>query len=81
VTDQSSDVEVFTQTHCSACRQVEAFLHERGVPFVSRDLTSDASALDAIASRGYMGTPVTRIGDSWIAGFNRKALERALDAR
>lgn len=72
------DVEVFSQPHCSGCRQVERFLRERGVDFAVRDVTADPAALEEITSRGYMSTPVTRIGDAWVAGFNRRALERHL---
>ena len=72
------EVEVFTQRHCAACRQVERFLMDRGVAFTARDVGEDAHALEKLTDRGYMSTPVTRIGDRWISGFNRKALEQAL---
>ena len=75
---QRPEVEVFSQQHCAACRQVERFLAERGVPFAARDVGEDAQALEELTNRGYMSTPVTRVGDQWIAGFNRKALERLL---
>lgn len=72
------DVEVFTQSHCAACRQVEAYLQERGVTFVTRDVSEDPAALDELIRRGYMGTPVTRIGSEWVAGFHRRVLDAAL---
>lgn len=73
-------VVVFTQPHCAPCRQVESYLTERGIPFVMRDVLTDGDALAILAERGYMGTPVTRIGDEWIPGFRRAALDRALAA-
>jgi glutaredoxin-like protein NrdH len=73
-------VELFTQPHCAPCREVERFLQERGVAFVRRDVTADAAALELVVSRGFMATPVTRIGEHWVAGFRRQELERALDA-
>ncbi len=72
------EVEVFTQSYCANCRRVEQFLRERGVSFTVRDVGEDAAALEAIASRGYMSTPVTRVGDQWVAGFNRRQLERLI---
>lgn len=75
-----SDIEVFTQQYCAPCRQVEAFLRERGFEFTTRRVDEDASALDVLISHGYMMTPVVRIGESWVAGFNRKELERLLPA-
>jgi glutaredoxin len=81
--DRLSDVaiEVFTQRYCAPCRQVEALLRERGVAFVVRRVDTDAAALEVLASRGYMGTPVTRIGETWIAGYHKTAIERALAGR
>ncbi len=71
----SDDVVVFTQPHCAGCSQVERFLETRGVTFTVRDVSRDAAALEEIVSRGYLSTPVTRIGDRWVAGFRRKELE------
>jgi len=70
------EVEVFTQSHCTNCRRVDQFLRERGMPFTVRDVGADPAALEAIASRGYMSTPVTRVGERWVVGFNRRELER-----
>lgn len=72
------DIEVFTQQHCAPCRLVEAFLRERGMPFIVRDVDRDPAALDTVIARGYMTAPVTRIGVEWVVGFNKRALERLL---
>lgn len=74
-------VVVFTQPHCAPCREVERYLTERGVTFVLRDVLADQEALAILESRGYMGTPVTQIGDQWIAGFRRTEFDRALLVR
>ena len=74
-------VEVFTQPGCAACRQVERYLEQRGVPYEVRDVLEDASALDELMQRGYMQTPVTRCGDQWIAGFDRAALDTLVASR
>jgi glutaredoxin len=76
----AADIEVFTQAHCSPCRQVEALLRDHGVAFLVRRVDTDAAALEVLADHGYMGTPVTRIGETWIAGYHRGAIERALAA-
>ena len=73
-------VEVFTQTHCAGCREVERYLRDRGVAFKARRVDSEPAALEEIAARGYMTTPVTRIGEQWISGYKRRKLERALKA-
>ncbi len=76
----ASAVEVFTQAHCSSCREVEQYLRGRGVVFTVRNVDAEPAALEEISGRGYMTTPVTRIGEHWIAGYKRRALERALKA-
>ena len=58
---------------------MERYLEARGLPFTVRDVFADPTALEEMTSRGYMTTPVTRIGDQWVAGFRRKELERLLD--
>lgn len=75
---ESAEIVVYTQPHCAGCKEVERFLEERGVAFVIRDISTDFRALEEIAERGFMSTPVTRIGERWIAGFRRKELERAV---
>ncbi len=73
-------VEVFTQAHCASCREVERYLESRGVVYTVRNVDAEPAALEEILARGYMTTPVTRIGEQWIAGYKRRELERALKA-
>ena len=76
--DQSPEIVVYTQPHCAGCKEVARFLEERGAVFTLLDVSQDPAALEEIASRGYMSTPVTRIGEHWVAGFKRKQFERLL---
>jgi len=79
MSEQPFQVELFTQSHCTPCRQVEAFLQRHEVPYVRRDVAEDGSALDELVARGYMTTPVLRVGDEWVVGFDRRALLRLFD--
>lgn len=74
----SLDIVVYTQEHCASCKHLEKFLEEEGFSFTLLDIGEDANALQEIASRGYMSTPIIRVGDTWIAGFNKKKLKQAL---
>jgi glutaredoxin-like protein NrdH len=76
--DAGYEIVVYTQPHCASCRQVERYLQARTLAFTVRDVFDDPAALDEITSRGYMSTPVTRIGGRWIAGFREREFERAL---
>ena len=72
-------IEVFTQDHCASCKQVERYLVERGVAFFLRNVATDAAVLEELSSRGFMATPVTRIGDQWVCGFRRRKLAQLID--
>ena len=76
MSDSGPEIVVYRQPHCAACDEVERFLAGRGLEFEVRDVSQDPRALEELTARGYMSTPVTRIGDRWIAGFDRKQLER-----
>lgn len=74
------EIVVYTQTHCSSCKQVERFLADEGCEFTVRDVFEDAEALAEITSRGFMSTPVTRIGDDWIAGYRPGRIKKLIAA-
>lgn len=80
MSDKGAPVVVYTQPHCMLCHRVVRFLSERGIAFAERDISRDAAALQDLVERGFMGTPVTRVGETWVAGFDRLEIERALDA-
>ena len=73
-------MEVFTQVHRASCREVERYLESRGVVYMVRNVDAEPVALEEILARGYMTTPVTRIGEQWIGGYKQRELERALKA-
>lgn len=74
----TAPVVVYTQSYCADCREVERFLAARNVPFATHDVAHDPVALNELIFRGYMSTPVIKVGDRWIAGFKKKQIERAL---
>ncbi|MGE3414417.1 MAG: glutaredoxin family protein [Dehalococcoidia bacterium] len=78
---EQAAVVVYTQPHCAPCRMVEQFLEQHAVSFVARDVTKDPDALNELVERGFMATPVTNIGEQWIAGFRRDELSDAITAR
>lgn len=71
-------IEVYTQPGCAACETAARYFDRIGAHYVSRDVTVDAAALEALVSRGFMQTPVIRIGDEWLGGFRRRVVEAAM---
>lgn len=80
--DQHGDASIvlYTQPYCGPCRLVEQYLVSRKLAFEVRDVTVDAAALATLEARGYLSTPVTRVGEQWIAGFRRDTFDRAITA-
>jgi len=80
-----ADVIIYGASWCSACRSTAAFLRRRGIPFVERDIERDAGAREAMlrAARGAgvspRGIPVIDFRGRIIAGFDQRALERAIE--
>jgi glutaredoxin len=57
---------------------VKGFLSENGISFVERDVAEDPAALRELEELGIMTTPVVRIGEEVVVGFDRARLAALL---
>jgi glutaredoxin len=57
---------------------VKGFLSEHGIPYVERDVMEDAAALQELEELGVMTTPVVRVGEEVVVGFNPDRLTALL---
>lgn len=57
---------------------MKAWLSQKQVPFVVRQVDEDDRAYDELLALGYRSVPVTAIGPTRIVGFDERALEEAL---
>ncbi len=57
---------------------MKEFLHQKGVPFVEKDVSRDDAALNELLEKGFSATPVTIIDGDAVVGFNRVRLEQLL---
>lgn len=73
-------VVVYTTPTCVYCHALMAWLEEKGIDFVERDLSDEKIREKAAKKLGYepSSVPLTIIGDKEIEGFNRPAIKRAL---
>jgi glutaredoxin len=58
------------------------WLEKLGVNFVAKDIEADEAAMEELKTKNggdYSGVPVTDIGGEIILGFNRPALQAALE--
>lgn len=80
----AGEVVVFGASWCGACRQTEAYLRERGIPFVERDIEREPDAradMQRRAARAGVsprGIPVIDFRGRIIQGFDREAIDRAI---
>ena len=59
---------------------MKEFLHQKGIPFVERDVSQDEQAFEEVMRLGFAATPVTIIDGEAVVGFNRARLEQLLGA-
>jgi len=57
---------------------VKGFLSQNGISFVERDVLEDAAALQELEELGIMTTPVVRVGEEVVVGFDRARLAALL---
>lgn len=62
------------------CEQAKAFLSREGISYLERAVDLDSKALQELAALGYMTTPVLKIGDAVIVGFDKAKIAGALAA-
>lgn len=60
------------------CNSTKEFLSKHGIQFEDRNIAADASALEELRKLGVMTTPVTRIDDILVVGFNEEKPRREL---
>jgi alkyl hydroperoxide reductase subunit F len=74
-------VTIYTTAACHYCRQAKDFLTEKGIEFEALDVGQDKEALQEMkkATGGARSVPVIVVGDKVIVGFDRPALEKALE--
>ena len=73
-------VKVYSTPMCPYCTMAKDFLRQKGVEFEDIDVSKDHDAAhEMIEKSGQMGVPVLDINGRIIVGFNREAIEQALE--
>jgi glutaredoxin-like YruB-family protein len=75
-------VVVYTTPTCGFCRQVKAYLNQRGVPFTEYDVSRDPqAAAEMVRLSGQRGVPVVLIDGQVVVGFNQPLIDQLLARR
>jgi len=63
---------------CPYCIQARAFLRERNIAFIDRDVSASTQGRREFAQLGRKAVPVILVGERLLTGFNPDHLESAL---
>lgn len=71
----SKQVIVYSTPGCVECNYVKQMLEEEKIPFEVRDVMSSVEYQQEVEKFGFMGVPVTVVGDKAVKGFNPELKE------
>ena len=71
----SKQVIVYSTPGCVECNYVKQMLEEEKISFEVRDVMSSVEYQQEVENFGFMGVPVTVVGDKAIKGFNPELKE------
>lgn len=82
MSDSQPAVTIYTTTFCAFCATEKQWLDKLGVKYVAKNIEEEEGAQDELLAKlggNFQGVPVTDIGGEMILGFNRPALQAALE--
>jgi glutaredoxin-like protein NrdH len=71
----SKQVIVYSTEGCVECNFVKQMLTEEEIPFEVRDVMASVEYQQEVEKFGFMGVPVTVVGDKAVKGFNPELKE------
>lgn len=74
-------VIVYSTKNCIDCDMVKNWLTTKGIAFEVRDVMTSRTFQEEVERFGFMGVPVTVVGDKAVKGFQPAELEKLVDGR
>jgi len=71
----SKSVIVYSTEDCVECSYVKKMLTEEGISFEVRDVLKSEEYQEEVEKLGFLGVPVTVVGDRAVKGFNPEVIE------
>jgi glutaredoxin-like protein NrdH len=72
-------VIVYSAPGCNECDMVKQLLAQEGIPFEVRDVLTNPEYQMEVERFGFLGVPVTVVGDQAVKGFNPAELKKLVD--
>ena len=76
---QQADVIMYGMPDCGYCRRARDYFATQGIDYVEYNINKSARRYSEFRRLGGRGTPLIRIGAKTLHGFNRQAIEAALN--
>ncbi|MGM0836325.1 MAG: glutaredoxin family protein [Bacillota bacterium] len=73
-------VIVYSAKGCKDCEYVKEYLKQEEIPFEVRDILANPVYQQEVEKFGYMGIPVTAVGDKAVKGFNPMEINKLLES-
>jgi glutaredoxin-like protein NrdH len=71
----NKEVIVYTTNDCVECTFVKKVLTENGIPFDLRNIAENELYQKEVERFGFLGVPVTVVGDRAVKGFTPELIE------
>jgi peptide methionine sulfoxide reductase msrA/msrB len=76
------DIVVYSVPGCSGCRAVKDYLKSKNLDFTEINMAADEQARNLVIEKtGHIGSPVVKIGEEFIFGFDKKKMEMLLQTQ
>ncbi|WP_129597469.1 glutaredoxin family protein [Anaerophilus nitritogenes] len=72
------NVVVFSSNTCVYCHEVKKYLHDIGVEYTEKNVSTDMEARKELMKKGFMGVPVIIVEDEAIQGFDKDKIDELL---
>ncbi|MGG4498336.1 5'-methylthioadenosine/adenosylhomocysteine nucleosidase [Brevibacillus reuszeri] len=80
-TSQDSGVIVYSTKNCVDCNLVKEWLKAKGIAFEVRDVMTSRAYQEEVERFGFMGVPVTVVGDKAVKGYAPSELEELVSTK
>lgn len=74
-------VVLFTSPGCTWCTTAKNHLKKHNITYKTIDISRDKDAAKDCERHGCRGVPVLLIGSTWICGFDKAKINKALDIK
>jgi glutaredoxin len=77
---QTADIEIYTTPTCPYCRQAMAYMDERGIEYLQKDIESDSEFRREFDELGGDGVPLIIVYGQSMHGFSERHFDELLAA-